>query len=209
MFSFSSARRAVRRAKRGRPKMTDMNLARAFPGRYFCGQGRSIGTGGVVPPLDTLIAVPFDAGGEFDAIGALVKVGGSADAVLRAGIYDCDATGLPGSLIETTDEYEANTGHQNQFQFDLAAPVTLTDPYWVAILFGGTTAPEMLTGAALVSGEFQRLFGIAASAISTGVFNVNTANAVTASYSYAALPSTFPTPTLGGTSLWLGVRSPT
>lgn len=188
--------------------MTDMTTARAFPGRYFPGQGRSLATFGVTPPSDTLIAIPFDAAGEFDAIAVLAKGGGSADAMMRAGLYDSKANGLPDSLIEDAGEVEIGNSHQGPKDLMLAAPRTMTLPFWVVMLFGGTTVPPMQGSAALPAAEMQRIFGISGANLYAGIYNVATANAVTSAFAYGPLPATFPTPTLAGNTIHVSVRSP-
>lgn len=187
--------------------MTDMTIARAFSSRHFPGRGRSLSTFNVTPLADILIAIPFDTAGEFDAISVLAKLGGSSDAVVRGGLYDCDATGLPGSLIEDAGEYSISTANHGQKDMLLSAPIALSLPYWAVILFGGTTMPQMLGSAAIPAAEMQRIFGVPGNALVSGIFNVAGNNAVTASYPYAALPATFPTPTLSGSTVYVSMRS--
>lgn len=187
--------------------MTDMTTARALWERHFPGQGRSLATFSITPPVDTLIAIPFDAAGEFDAIGLLAKAGGSGDAVVRGGLYDCDSSGLPGSLIEDAGEYQIDTGHAGPKDMLLSAPIVLSQPYWVVLLFGGTTVPPMGGSAAIPAWEMQRVFGISAGGIYSSSFNVAANNAFVAEFAYAALPSTFPAPTLSGNTIFVTVRS--
>lgn len=187
--------------------MTDMTTARAFPERHFPGLGRSLASFSVTPPADTLIAIPFDTAGEFDAIGLLAKTGGSGDAVVRAGLYDCDSTGLPGSLIDATGEYPIHSGYIGPRDLLLSAPIALSQPYWVVLLFGGTTVAPMGASAAIPAADMQRVFGISPSSIYSSTFTVASNNAVVAAFTYGSLPSTFPTPTLSGNSVFATVRS--
>lgn len=158
------------------------------------------------PPLDTLIAIPFDTAGEFDAIFARLKTG-TPGAVMRAGLYDCDSNGLPDSLIEDAGEQEVDQTSNHMVQFPLSAPTSLSSPYWVVALFGGDTV-TMEGSAAIPAIEMQRIFGISTSNLDSGIYSVGSANAVIAEYSYAALPATFPTPTLSGSTLGLWLRTP-
>jgi hypothetical protein len=187
--------------------MTDMTTARAFPSRHYPGQGRSLSTFNVNPVVDTLIAIPFDTAGEFDSVTVLAKLGGSHDAVVRGGLYDSDSTGLPGSLIEDAGEYSISTTNAGQKDMLLSAPIALSLPFWAVILFGGTTMPQMLGSAAIPTAEMQRIFGVPGNALVSGIYNVALNNAVTAAFPYAALPATFPTPTLSGSTVWVSVRS--
>lgn len=187
--------------------MTDMTTARAFPGRHFPGQGRSLSTFSMTPPLDTLIAIPFETAGEFDAIIALVRTPDSGDAVMRGGIYDSGPDGLPDALVEDCGEHSLAFSQPRFVEMMFSTPITLSTPYWVVALFGGTTAPAMQGTAAIPSAEAQKIFGINSGNLDGGIFSPTSANAVTAAFSYAALPATFPTPSLGGSTLWLSVRS--
>lgn len=188
--------------------MTDMTTARALSERYFPGQGRSLSTTSVTPPVDTLIAIPFDAAGEFDVINVLVKSGGSGDAVMRAGIYDSDANGLPDSLIEDAGEYSISNSQSGMKDMPLSAPLTLSLPYWVVLLFGGTTMPPLQGSGAIPAAEMQRVLGLSSGSVYAGIYNVAVNNALTAAFPYAALPATFPTPTIGGSSLLVTLRTP-
>lgn len=194
--------------------MTDMTRARAFPERHFPAQGRAISASGIVPPLDKLIALPFDAGGTFDALCAWTKYGGSADSVVRLGLYGSNIDGLPGALIYDAGEYETNTAHQGGVALTLDEPRFLDQPYWVVALFGGTdpevetTAPTMVASAGIPSIEMQHLFGLNGGAINSAIFSAASQNAVLADFEYASLPEEFPAGTLGGTALWLTVRTP-
>ena len=186
--------------------MTDMTRARAYPGRHFPAMGRTLGTAGVVPPLNKIIALPFDAGGEFDAISVLVKFGGSGDAVLRAGIYSSGYDGLPATLLAEVSEHEVDTPHQGQIDMLLPEPIYLDTPYWVAAVFGGDTAPTMLASAAVNTAEMQRVFGVSSSQLQFGLFSGS--NAILVDQIYGSLPEEFPSGhALSATTLWLSVRS--
>lgn len=189
--------------------MTDMTLARALPGRHFPAQGRAISTAGHFPTLGKLIALPFDAGGTFDRASAWVKSGGSADSVMRVGLYDCDANGLPGDLILDCGECETGTSHEGEAEFPFGAEFPLCSPFWLVAAFGGEGAPYMAASAIPPSIEMQHLFGVGGGAISTGIFNAGANNAIIVDFEYGALPETFPAGgVIGGSTLWLSVQTP-
>jgi hypothetical protein len=186
--------------------MADMTLVRSFPERHIPAQGRVLSSSGIVPPLNKLIALPFDAGGTFAQIGALIKYGGSGDSVMRAGIYDRDANGLPGSLIYDAGEFSTDNAHQGPLDMPLDEPRYFDTPFWVVALFGGETAPNMLGSGAISAIEMQHVFGLSPAHVQAGFFTGS--NAVTADYPYDALPAAFPeTMTLSASALWLTVKT--
>lgn len=184
--------------------MTDMTLARAFSDRNFPAQGRAISASGTTPPLNKLIALPFDAGGTFDALSIMVKSSGSNDSMVRLGVYGSDASGLPGALI--VDAGEADTTSTNeQIVIPLDEPRSFTSPFWVVAIFGGETAPTIQASAAIPAIEAQHLFGLSDAQVQASIFSGS--NAVVADQSYGALPETFPEGTISTSLIFVCVRT--
>lgn len=187
--------------------MTNMTSGRIFPGRHFPAKGRVLGTAGATPPLNKLIALPYDIAGSFDAIAALNKYGGSGNALMRAGLYSCNFPGLPTTLLADTGDYEVDTAHQGLIAMALDETLYFDTPLWVVGLFGGDTAPNMLSSAAISAYEMQQTFGVGTSQLELGMFTGS--NAILADYEYGPLPETFPleSAVLSSSSLWLSLRS--
>lgn len=178
----------------------------AFPDRYFLPSGRTISTFSTTPPLNTLIALPCAVNVEIEAVATLVKVAGSNDAVMRVGLYDVDyRTGLPGVSIELFPEVEVNASNQS-ISLPLNGKYIPADPYFIVVLFGGTTAPTM-AACALDNADCQRLFGHGT--LQSGIFSAALTNAVLCEYEYGELPFDWSdlSPTLGGSSLMLAVKA--
>lgn len=183
--------------------MTDMTRARAFPGRHFPAMGRTLSSFGSTPPLNKLVAFPFDVHSSFDAISMYIKTAGSTNSVVRAGIHGVLASGLPGALVYDTGEYSTATSGPLIMPLDTTR--LLDSIYWITVLFGGDTAPSMLSSNSPAAIEMQRIFGVSDNNIEFGI--ANNVNAVVADYTYGPLPEEFPEPVLSGSSLWVAVRS--
>ncbi len=177
--------------------------ARNYSGQFFLGRGRSFSSVGATPDADTLYAVPFDQIMVIDAILVDNSGGGDNGPAARLGLYDGEgAGGLPGGLIEGSGEISMADGFNGHRIFELAQEYTLTGKEWVAAVFSGD--PCALMAASSIS------FTALASQEAFGNDSTDSAfsprNAVSASYSFAALPSTFPSASAANVALGLFVR---
>lgn len=113
-------------------------------GRFFIINSTS--STNLIPTLNELRAYPFPVYRPLQ-LGALfiqVTVAGSADSVVRMGVYADDGTGLPGALLMELGTI--STAAPGVLTLNVPAPILLsTGLYWVAGVTQGTTAATLVT----------------------------------------------------------------
>lgn len=169
-----------------------MTHARLFSGRYYLGHGRSFGVSSTTPTANVLYAIPFEQRLVIDALALHNKGGGSNSPLARIGLYDHDASnGLPGDLIEGSDEISMSSGNQGIKIFELAEAYGAADPFWVAAVFAGDPCSDV-AACSIASGYSQEIFG---NNVIDSTFMPR--HGIACLYTFGALPSTFPTEGVG------------
>lgn len=175
----------------------------ALPGRFFIGQGRQFSTNSAAPPADELLAVPFNAILLSDALALNVIEAGSEDAVCRLGLYARDPeTGIPTSAIERSDEISLAAIGVHLATFE--AIRSIQDPVCLVALFNAAETMPVITVTTPVAEELHRILGAPSF---TAVPFTNVFNGAVAAYSYAPLPASFPTPSIGTVHTAIALRS--
>lgn len=179
--------------------------ARLFSGRWYQGRGRSGAISSTTPGPNVITALPFDQLMVIDAVGLHNKGGGSNDPLARIGIYTHDPlTGLPDQLVFGSDEINMSTGSTGIKIADLDENWESTDSFWVAAVFAGDPCSD-IAACTINALAHQEAFGD--DAIDS---TFSPRYGVSVAYTFAALPSTFPSGA-GGTlsTMALAVRGAT
>ncbi len=162
-----------------------------YPGRIY-GAAIAGGTSSMSVALNTLYAVPFlcEERRTFDRIG--IRVAGTAAGNARLGIYNSGADGLPSSLLLDSGQLATST-----INTDVTATISqelqAQTLYWLAAVFSSTPtvgADNVYEAAGLGAADF-------------GASNRSTV--LTRTFTFAALPNPFGTPTFA-TVQPVGVR---
>ena len=153
-------------------------------GRYYGGLSTGISLGNVTPAQDTLWAIPIliPEDNTYDTI-AISLEGTSGSSVVRLGIYDDDGDLYPDNLIVDAGETSTATGEGLGMKTKTISEALTAGLYWLVYLAG--------SGTPVVRGFSSRglLPILGGSNIAPATTN---GCAWTVSYSYAALPATFP-----------------
>jgi len=155
-------------------------------GNYYLGQHVGPQVGSSSSALDKLYCMPFTIGRRITIDALAISVVTQAGQKVRLGVYDSiAATGLPGNLLAEATELTTSTN--NTLEVQTITPDLTLDPglYYTAML---VDANSLTTAASYI-------FGCLMMATPLSSYILSYAGYGERSYTYAALPSSWGTPT--------------
>jgi hypothetical protein len=154
--------------------------------RYYTTQGL-LGSAGLTPSADTLIAYPFWVSNDvvFNRASVVVDTG-MASALLRAGIYEDNGSNAPGALLLDFGEYDVSSQPAEK---TVSLTLSANTLYWLAYNSNdGGTYGAAIIGGTQNAGLISFVLGAgSAGAASPGIGYEKT-------QAYGALPDPFGTP---------------